>query len=86
MNSLVVREIFLQCVITKYVVYHCNLLVANLQKTLSSQAKVWLRLSRFHGPVYSFTIQPPPGTGPVGPVSTGPLFPSPMACLALPNR
>ena len=24
--------------------------------------------------------------GPVSPVSTGPLFPSPMACLALPNR
>ena len=25
-------------------------------------------------------------TGPVSPVSTGPLFPSPMACLASPNR
>ena len=31
----------------------CDLLVANLQETLSSQVKVRLRLSHFHGPVYS---------------------------------
>ena len=32
--------------------------------------------------VYSRAV----ATGPVSPVSTGPLFPSPMACLASPNR